>query len=112
MKYSINIIWQSVGILCLLFSISFSQNNTLDKAIQLAISGKHLEAETVYSEILINEPDNAQAQLGRAHVLSWQGKYNEAKKFYEMSLRLSPVTGGNFSRADVINRINKIEGQQ
>lgn len=77
--YIFSNIRRSIGMLVLLSSIAFSQSGYLDKAIQLAISGKHQEAEIVYSEILIKNPDNIQAQLGRAHVLSWQGKYDEAE---------------------------------
>jgi len=39
-------------------------------------------------------------------------QFKEAKKFYQFSLALSPASGGNFSKPDVMKRIKNIEEQK
>lgn len=86
MKYNLSFFNRSVGLWILFFSFAIAQNGSLDKAIQLSISGNHQESEKVYTQILIEDPNNQRALLGRAHVLSWQGKYTEAESDFRKIL--------------------------
>ncbi len=84
MKFILPIIFLLVCI------IPAAYTQTLDQARQLATSGRHLEAEKIYKQLLQTEPDNPQVWVGAAYNYSWAGQYEKAKKTFDQVLALSP----------------------
>ena len=60
------------------------------QARALAIQGKYKEAETLYRRLVQSDPQNFDAQLGLADVLSWQKKFPEARTLYNKIRQMRP----------------------
>ncbi|MCW9056978.1 MAG: tetratricopeptide repeat protein, partial [Gammaproteobacteria bacterium] len=69
------------------------------------------DAQSAFFSAWSAENTNPDYAFNLAVSLDNLNKKKEAKKFYQLSLSLSPASGGNFSKADVIARIKNIEDQ-
>lgn len=59
-------------------------------ALALAWSDHHAEAVATYDAILTDQPANIQALIGRARVLTWQHRYNDAEQDLRRAVRSDP----------------------
>lgn len=74
----------------LLLALATASAQQLPEARQLATSGKHAEAEQLYSRLLEKDPDNLQALLGAGYNYSWSRQFAKAKKSFDAALALAP----------------------
>jgi tetratricopeptide (TPR) repeat protein len=59
-------------------------------AVRSALAGDYLTAEKIYSQIIMDNPTDLEARLGRARIYSWQKKFTEAKYDFEFILQADP----------------------
>lgn len=62
----------------------------LGQARQLAISGRHADAEKMFGHLLQQDPDNLETMLAAAYNYAWSGQYDNARKTFDRVLTLSP----------------------
>lgn len=79
-----------ISALLLLWMSASAYAQSIDQARALAVSGRHLEAEKMYKQLLEKDPDNLQVLLEAAYNYSWAGKYDHAKKAFDRVLVQSP----------------------
>ena len=70
------------------------------------------DAQAAFFSAWSAENTNPDYAFNLAVSLDHLNQYKEAKKFYQLSLTLSPPSGGNFSKPDVMKRIKNIEEQK
>ena len=70
------------------------------------------DAQSAFFSAWSAENTNPDYAFNLAVSLDHLNQYKEARKFYQLSLTLSPASGGNFSKSDVMNRIKAIEEQK
>ncbi len=62
----------------------------MNEARTKAHSKDYAAAISLYDALLKVNPDNLEAKIGKARVLSWTGKYEEAQELYEAVLSRDP----------------------
>lgn len=80
-------------LLLLLWSFSRAQAQDLAQARQLSQSGRYAEAESAFSQLLVQQPQHAETLLARGFNFSWWGRYAEALQAFSDALDAQP---GNF----------------
>ena len=66
------------------------ENKTLQKAINLHLSGKNVEASKAYNNVLVSEPSNLLALNNLASLLNISGEYEKAKLLLNKALNIKP----------------------
>ena len=62
----------------------------LDQANLLLANGRNIDASLVFRKILLIDPQNIEASIGLATILSWDGKYKQAEHRYDKVLEQQP----------------------
>ena len=73
----------SVALSLLLFLSPGALADDLSRAQELAWAKRFAESEALYRRVLAAQPRSAEAQLGLARVVMWQGRYDEAIRLFE-----------------------------
>ncbi len=63
---------------------------SIQEAEQLAKKGKHQAAESIYDQLLADDPNNIQVRLNRAFVRAWQGKHDTAQADFLKIIETQP----------------------
>ena len=64
--------------------------DSFKQARALAIQGRYQAAEMIYRRMVKSDPQNIEAQLGLADVLSWRKKFSEARTLYNGVRQMRP----------------------
>ena len=80
----------SLLLLSLLTVAIYANDSLLEQADELAMVGKHKQAEQLYTEFLTANPGHLHALLQRGFVRSWQGNYLAAQNDFEAILERHP----------------------
>lgn len=69
---------------------AYGQTDQLVAARQLSYEGRYTEADSLFSRILAEEPENTEARLGSAYNHSWHHNLEQAQLEFERILKASP----------------------
>lgn len=81
-----------VALILFLISPAFSQGDQLDMARRLSYEGRYEAADSVFTRIISDEPDNIEARLGSAYNHSWHNNLPQAQLEFEQILKEEPAT--------------------
>ncbi len=70
---------------------AYGQISKLSQAQELATTGQYEAAATLYDQLLAEQSDDLQVQLGRAYNYSWNGRYAEARRAFSQILKQNPA---------------------
>ena len=88
---------------CLALSVFFTIDYRVPEAQLLAWSGESGRALSLYDQALAADPDNVAALRGKAEILNWKGRHEEARNLLLRAQKISPqdeATTVELARAD------------
>jgi YaiO family outer membrane protein len=73
--------------------LAANQIDVVTRARGLAVAGQHAESITLLEDSLVTSPGDSDARVLLGTVLSWEGRYDEARRELETILAVSPTHG-------------------
>jgi YaiO family outer membrane protein len=82
-----------VMVVCAAAQLAAGQGDVVTRARGLAVAGQRGEAITLLQDAVAASPGNSDARVLLGTVLSWEGRYDEARRELEVVLTESPTHG-------------------